>query len=114
MATELSPETKGQLQRYLDGNLSNAELAEWLAAAEYDLELPQDERDALAQISLVLVEVEEKRRGTPEILGAVAVVLASATSRETVISPPRSDSTTSWQGEQRITAMPAPLQTVSI
>lgn len=114
MRAELSPETKGQLLRYLDGNLSNAELSDWLAGAEYDSAIPQEERDALARISLVLVEVQEGRRRTSEILGIVAAVLVLARPNELVISP-RTGSTTSWQGEPRTTtAMPTPLQPVGI
>src|SRR3990172_3339870 len=97
MRTDLTLETREQLQRYVKGDLSNAELAEWLAAAEYDPALPQAERDILARINLVLIEVEEGRRGTPEVLGVVAAVLASAAPGQTVTSF-RSASDTSWEG----------------
>lgn len=113
MATDLTQESREQLQRYVKGDLSNAELAEWLTAAEYDLELPQDERDALAQISLVLVEVEEGRRGTPEVLGLVAAVLASAVPGQTVTSF-RSASDTSWEGMPSRTTTQARHQRVGI
>ena len=54
MGVELTSETQAQLRRYVNGDLSNAELADWLAGAEYDPELPQPERDALARIGLEL------------------------------------------------------------
>ncbi len=113
MTTQLTPETNEQLQRYVNGDLSNAELAEWLAAVEYDSELPLDERDALAQISLVLLEAEEGRRGPSEVLGVVAAILASAAPGEPVTSV-RTGSRTSWQGEPSRTATETRLQRVGI
>jgi len=113
MVAQLTPETRVQLQRYVRGELSNDQLDDWLTGAEYDPALPQDERDALAQIRLVVIEAEELRRSPAEVLDVVAEVLASATQGEPVIAP-RSGSTTSWEGEPKLTAMPAPLQRVGI
>lgn len=109
MVIELTPDTSAELQRYLNGDLSNAELADWLVGAEYDLALRQDERDALARIRLVVIEVEEERRKSTEILDAVAEVLASSALGKPVIAL-RSGSGTSWQGGTKLTATPARLQ----
>ena len=111
MAAVLSPETRAELKRYVQGELSNDQLDDWLTGAEYDPELSQAERDALAQIRLVVIEVEEGRRGPSEVLNVVAEVLA--TEGKPVVAW-RSGSTTSWEGEPKVTAMPAPLQRVGI
>lgn len=112
MRTDLSQETRHQLQRYINGDLSNAELADWLSAVEYDLDLPQAERDILAGISLVLVEVEEGRRGVPEILGVVSATLASSADEAVTLS--RSGSETSWEGTPNRTTTEARVQRVGI
>ena len=113
MGVELTSETQAQLRRYVNGDLSNAELADWLAGAEYDPELPQPERDALARIGLVLIEVDEGRRKPAEVVDAVAEVLASSTRGQPMIAL-RSGSPTSWEGEPKLTATPARLQRVGI
>lgn len=113
MLAELTPETRTQLQRYVQGELSNDQLDDWLTGAEYDSTLPEDERDALAGIRLVLIEVEEGRRDRSEVLDAVAEVLASSTGEGQVIAV-RSGSDTSWEGEPKVTAAQARLQRVGI
>lgn len=113
MGVELTSETQAQLRRYVNGDLSNAELADWLAGAEYDPELPQPERDALARIGLVLIEVDEGRRKPAEVVDAVAAVLASSTRQRTVIAW-RTESATAWEGEPNLTATPARPQRVGI
>lgn len=113
MAPELSPETRAELERYVQGELSNDQLEDWLTGAEYDPALTQEERDALAEIRLVIIEAEEDRRSTADILGAVAATLAAVAQGKSVIAP-RSGSTTSWEGEPKVTATPAPLQRVGI
>jgi len=113
MVAELSPETMTELQRYVRGELSNDQLDDWLTGAEYDPALPQDERDALAWIRLVVIDAEEGIRSPAEVLNVVAAVLAAATPGEPVISP-RSGSGTLWEGEPKLTAMPAPLLRVGI
>ena len=42
MTEPLSPETIQTLQRYVRGELSNADLADWLAGAEYDGALSEE------------------------------------------------------------------------
>lgn len=113
MVTDLALDTREQLQRYVRGDLSNTELADWLAAAEYDSGLPQAERDILAEISLVLIEVEEGRRDTAEVLEIVAAVLAAASPEQAVTSY-RSASETSWEGTPSRTATQAQLRRVGI
>jgi hypothetical protein len=76
MGVKLSPETSAQLQRYVQGELSKDQLDDWLTSAEYDPSLAQAERDALARIRLVAIEVEEGRRASTEILANVTSLLA--------------------------------------
>lgn len=92
MTPRLRPDSKVTLQRYVDGRISNAELAEWLVATEYDDELPQGERDELAQLRLIVTEVEEDLRPSEEVLKAVSAVLAAAEHR-TVVAVRTSSST---------------------
>ena len=113
MRVDLSPEARAELRRYVDGELSNAELADWLVGAEYDPALPQDERDALARIRLVVIEVDEGTRGPAETLDAVAEVLASATDDGQVVAM-RTGSTTIWAQHPALGATPARLQRVGI
>ena len=113
MVVELTTETRAELMRYKSGDLSNAELDDWLVGIEYDPELPQDERDALARIRLVMIEVREDFRDASEILEGVVGVLCSAKREGTVIAL-RSGSSTTRQEESGFTATPAPLQRVGI
>lgn len=115
MAVQLTSETQAQLRRYVKGDLSNAELADWLAGAEYDDELAQSERDELARISLVLIEVQEGRRDPEQllILNAVADLLASTNSGQPVIAA-RSGSDTAWSSEPTLTATSAQFQRAGI
>lgn len=113
MVAELTTETRAELMRYVSGDLSNAELDDWLVGIEYDPELPQDERDALARIRLVLIEVREGLRNVSEVLEVVVGLLASY-GREGPVIALRSGSSTTWQEESGFTATPAPLQRVGI
>jgi hypothetical protein len=113
MGVDLSPEARAELRRYVDGDLSNAELADWLVGAEYDPALPQDERDSLARIRLVVIEVDEGARDPSETLDAVAEVLASATDDGQVVAM-RTGSTTIWAQHPALGATPARLQRVGI
>ena len=91
----LSRETETTLQLYADGNLSNRELAEWLSQAEYDLDLPEGERDQLAALGLLVLEEAEGLRSGEEILQAVAAILAPE-SREHQVLVKRTTSSTAW------------------
>jgi hypothetical protein len=97
----------------MKGDLSNAELAEWLTGAEYDDELSQSERDELVRISLVLIEVQEGSRDRAQLLNAVAELLASTSSGRPVLAA-RSGSDTTWSSEPTLTATPARFQRVGI
>lgn len=103
MPTLLSEETIQELQRYRRGELSNADLADWLAAAEYDSELETAERDALASLAMVVVEANEGSREASEILDKVTEMLAEATPGEQVLAF-RTDASTSWSGDAVLTA----------
>jgi len=74
--TQLTNGTRLALSRYVAGALSRDELAEWLTQAEYDEDLPVEERDELARIGLVVVEVAEGARPTEQILTSVESLLA--------------------------------------
>lgn len=113
MATQLSRESGVMLQGYIAGQISNGELAEWLAQVEYDSDLTELERDALARIQLLVIEVQEKRRKPSAILEGVAETLAASTD-EGITFAYRTGSATSWQGEPRFSAAPSRLQRVGI
>jgi len=98
----ISSETKVILQQYADGNLSNGDLAEWLVQAEYDSSVPQEERDALGQLRLVVVEEAEGRRDTDEILNTVAEMLAAESPEQTLVVR-RTGSATEWPQTPSVT-----------
>ena len=104
MTDELNREARATLQRYLDGRVSNGELAGWLVQVEYDEEIPQLQRDQLAGLRLVVTEVSEGHRPTEHILEAVAALLATLAPGEQVIAE-RTSSATCWtRNESVITA----------
>ena len=113
MSKQLSHETNTVLRRYVEGSLSNAELAEWLVGAEYDDELPPAERDELAGIRLIVIEVEEDERPAEEILKAVSTVLATAAEGEQIVAL-RTSSTTQSSGGTVFTASGSPVQRAGI
>ena len=79
-------DSKMTLQQYLDQQITDDQLADWLAGAEYDPDLPQDERDALAGVRLMVIEPSEGLRPVEDILTSVqeALALASTASRSIV------------------------------
>ena len=113
MGVDLSPQARAELWRYVDGDLSNAELADWLVRAEYDAAMPQDQRDALARIRLVVIEVDEGRRDATKIPKTISEGLAPATDDGQVIAM-RTGSATTWAEQPALGATPAPLQRVGI
>jgi hypothetical protein len=112
MAVQLSQEATRTLQGYVAGRVSNAELADWLAGAEYDPAISEDERDELAGIRLVLIEAQEGRRDVEEVLDSVAWVLATA-QPGTKIMAERTESSTEWITKTKLTAA-SPVQRVGI
>jgi len=98
MADQVSVETLEQLQRYLDGEISNEDLAGWLTGMEYESSLAEAERDVLAGVRLVLIEVEEGRRDPDEVLARVAEALARSQPGKVIVAA-RSGSNTTWEGE---------------
>jgi hypothetical protein len=113
MAAQLSPDSRLVLRQYADGQISIRELAEWLVQAEYDLDMPEEERDILAGIRLTLIEVSEGLRPKDDILENVAAALALSTPNATVVTV-RSGSATKWDGEPTFTAAPSGVQRVGI
>ena len=113
MLTQLDSETCRVLQRYVDGQLSNAELEEWLVQIEYDSDIAAEERDALAQVRLIAIEVGEGRRPPDSILESVAKVLAAPRPSEPVLAF-RTGSNTSWEQRLTFTAAPSRLERVGI
>lgn len=91
----ISPGTRAILQQYVDGNRSNADLAEWLVQTEYDSSVPQDERDSMGQLRLVVIEEAEGSRDKYEVLTTVAGILAREAPRQPLIIL-RTDSATRW------------------
>ncbi|MBI2912970.1 MAG: hypothetical protein HYY03_03525 [Chloroflexi bacterium] len=112
MTTRLSPDSRGTLQRYVDGRISNAELAEWLVAAEYDDELAQGERDELARLRLIVTEVEEDLRPADEILKAVSAILA--VTEDKIVVAVRTSSSTHTKPGSAVTAAASPVQHAGI
>jgi hypothetical protein len=113
MAAQLSPDSRLVLRQYVDGQISIRELAEWLVQAEYDLDMPEDERDILAGIRLTQIEVSEGLRPKDDILRSVAAALALSAPDTTVVTV-RSGSTTTWDREPTFTAGPSGVQRVGI
>jgi hypothetical protein len=109
----LSADATRELQRYINADLSNAELEAWLAGLEYDPDVSTEERDALAQVRLVLTEVEENRRRAEDVLVSVATVLATFEPARTITAA-RTGSATTWAGDTPLTATPSRLQRVGI
>jgi len=113
MSARLSPDTRLALRQYADGQISIAELAEWLVQMEYDLDVSQGEREILAQIRLTQIEVSEGLRPKDDILQSVAAALAPSEPNKCIITD-RSSSVTSWDREPAFTAAPSGIQRVGI
>jgi hypothetical protein len=113
MPAQLSRDTVTVLRQYADGEISIAELVDWLIQVEYDPDMPEDERDILAGIRLTQIEVSEGLRPKDDILGSVAAALALSSPDTTVVTV-RSGSTTTWDREPTFTAGPSGVQRVGI
>ena len=109
----LNPETLQMLQEYARGNVSNRELGEWLAGAEYDSALQAEERDRLAELRLIVVEEAEGRRKKEAVLSAVAAMLAPDTPDRT-LRIVRTSASTTWPGTQRLTGAASPVRRAGI
>lgn len=108
----LSPETQAVLNQYLRGEISNSEIADWLTGAEYDESLSTEERDTLASIRLIVIEVKEGQREPGDIVSAVAELLALA--QKAIIVADRSGSSTLRQEESEFSSSPSRVQRVGI
>ena len=113
MPVQLSRDTVTVLRRYADGEISIAELVDWLVQVEYDPDMPEDERNILAGIRLTQIEVSEGLRPKDDILKSVAAALALSAPDTTVVTV-RSGSTTTWDREPTFTAGPSGVQRVGI
>ena len=113
MAVQLTQEATQTLQGYVAGRVSNTELGDWLAGAEYDPAISESERDELAGIRLVLIEAQEGRRPIDEILTNVLEVLASV-QPGTQIMAERTESSTRWITRTKLTAGPSLVRRVGI
>lgn len=82
--------TQDILQRYVDGQLSSFELRAYLASAQYDDALSEEERDELAALDLVVLEVAENMRDNEEILPIVMRLIGA-------VNASRSNASTEWQ-----------------
>ena len=113
MSNQLSSETCRVLRQYLEGRLSNAELEDWLAGAEYDLDLSQEERDSLATIRLSVIDFDEGRSEASGVVEAVAALLASVQPEKPIVVL-RTDASTTWKGQSQFSATPSRLERVGI
>ena len=79
---ELGMESVRNLQAFVTGMFGLDRFYEWLVDKEYDDSLPSDERDALASIRLVALEVTEGMRSPGELeMSTMALLKASVGSR---------------------------------
>lgn len=113
MTSQISAETVAVLRQYVKGELSNADLEDWLTKVEYDNDSTIAERDALALIRQALTEFSEGSIDPSEVLCSVTAVLTQADPKEQVVAL-RSGSSTSWQIRSAITATSSPRQRVGI
>ena len=75
---ELGMESVRNLQAFVTGMFGLDRFYEWLVDKEYDDSLPSDERDALASIRLVALEVTEGMRSPGELeMSTMALLKAS-------------------------------------
>ena len=108
----ISSDTQAVLNQYVRGEISNSEIADWLSGAEYDDSLQTDERDILASIRLIVVEVKEGERNPEEIVSMVAEALALA--EQNIVYADRSGSSTLRQEESEFSSSPSRVQRVGI
>ena len=108
----ISSDTQAVLNQYVRGEISNSEIADWLSGAEYDDSLQTDERDILASIRLIVVEVKEGQRNPEEIVSMVTEVLALA--QRVIVVADRSGSSTLRQEESEFSSSPSHVQRVGI
>lgn len=109
----ISAETRAVLQQYLAGNVSNRDLSLWLAQAEYDFELPNSERDTLAQIRLIVIEEAEGLRDPEDIVRVVSELLASESPNQVVIIV-RTGSATAREASTTVTGVASPVRYAGI
>lgn len=113
MNDQLSQNTRMTLDLYVQGQVSNTELAEWLVQTEYDTAMPRNERDRVARLRLIVIEAEEGLRPIEEILQAVLSLLAKIDPAATVIAM-RTSAATERYGGTAVTATASPVQHVGI
>ncbi len=115
MPDQVNSETRTMLRQYVEGRLSINELSEWLVQAEYDEDIPQDERDMLAGIRLIVIEACDGSRAKDEILGVVSAALAVSEPDGTVTSV-RGSSTTkiAASGRRVVTGTSSPVRHAGI
>jgi hypothetical protein len=75
MTNKISEETLAMLRRCVEGQVSSVELEDWLVGAEYDTDLSLIERDNLAHLRLVMIEVGEGRRSAEQIQVLAAKII---------------------------------------
>ena len=113
MPAQLSGESDTMLRAYLDGQLGVGELAEWLTDREYDVDLPLNERDELAALALIVLEVQEQMREKDEILTTVVQMLGTRKPVQRANAATVSSSTAS-SPTISVTSEPTPVQRVNI
>ncbi len=73
---KLSEHNENFLFAYLQGDIGEDELHEWLISIDDAEEVPQAERDVLAGLRLILIEWDEGMRELDEVKQEAAALLA--------------------------------------
>ena len=103
---QLSLDTRAVLRSYIEGQVTNSELEEWLTQAEHDSDVMDDERAVLARLRLAVLEAGEGLRPNEDILGAVAAAFAPCQPDGPVLAF-RTGSATSGLQQPKGTATPS-------
>jgi hypothetical protein len=111
MAIKLSAESTAQLEGYRRGLVSNADLGKWLAEIEHDESVPQPDRDALAALRTIVVEVLERSRPQDQILDKVVEILAAEGKTSITM---RTSSATRWDSDRSVITAGSPVRHVGI
>lgn len=74
---KLSAASTRPLQSYLNSRMDLNGLYEYLIGAEYNQALTSEERDALASIRALALDVVEERRSKSELDGAIRTLIKS-------------------------------------
>jgi hypothetical protein len=77
MITQLSRNSLAVFEEYLTGSLSLHDLDVWLTQAGFDEELPFQEREELAALLILVIDIGEGMATEPELRHAISELLHS-------------------------------------